>query len=320
MNDMSSDAMETVPAEQRGWEETPPVSPPLRHWVAELVEQQTWTDQYAVAVQDWILKLFGQPGQFGRRVKDILNGTWLGHALHPVLTDIPVGAWTCTMLFDMLWLNDEQETTAKAAEDTLLFGLLGAVGTAITGAADWSDQIDTDRRIGFIHGALNVSGALVNTASFALRKLGLKQAGIALSTVSYVTLFFTAYLGGELSFAKGIGVNHDAFEGGSNDFVPVMNENDLVEGKLTRVNAGGIPAVLLKQDGKLYAIGAVCTHMGGPLDEGTVENCIVTCPWHGSQFNMSDGSVVTSPAVYAEPNFAVRIRDGKIELRRLDHA
>ncbi|HLI09656.1 MAG TPA: Rieske 2Fe-2S domain-containing protein [Ktedonobacteraceae bacterium] len=317
---MGSDAVEVVPAPQRGWEETPPLSPPLRHWIAEMVEQQTWTDQYAVQVQDWILKLFGQPGQFGRKIKDILSGTWLGHALHPVLTDLPIGAWTGSMLFDLLWLNDEREGNARTAEDMLLFGLIAAVGTAITGVTDWSDQIDTDRRIGFIHGALNTGIALVNTASFGLRKLGLKRAGIGLSTVSYVALLFSAYLGGELSFAKGIGVNHDAFEGGPNDFVPVMNENDLVEGKLTRVDADGIPAVLLKQGSTIYAIGAICTHMGGPLNEGTVENDIVTCPWHGSQFRMTDGSVVTSPAVYAEPNFAVRIRDGKVELRRLDHA
>lgn len=317
---MSSDALEAIPAPQHGWTETPPVSPPLRHWVGELIEHQTWTDQYAAPVQDLLLKLFGQPGQFGRRVKNVLNGTWLGHAVHPVLTDLPIGAWTGTMLFDLLWLNDEQENNARTAEDMLLFGLISVVGTAITGATDWSDLYDTDRRVGFIHGALNTGIALVNTASYALRKLGLRRTGIALSTVGYAGLMFTAYLGGELVYGKGVGVNHNAFEGGAEDFVSVMNENDLIEGKLTRVNAGGIPAVLLKQGNTIYAIGAVCTHMGGPLDEGTVENDVVTCPWHGSQFRMSDGSVVTSPAVYAEPNFAVRIRNGQIELRRLDHA
>src|SRR6266487_1259683 len=65
---------------------------------------------------------------------------------------------------------------------------------------------------------------------------------------------------------------------------------------------------------------ATCTHLAGPLDEGTVEDGIVTCPWHGSRFCIYDGSVVNGPAVYAEPTFAVRVRNGKIELRRLDHA
>ncbi|HXX78387.1 MAG TPA: Rieske 2Fe-2S domain-containing protein, partial [Ktedonobacteraceae bacterium] len=149
---------------------------------------------------------------------------------------------------------------------------------------------------------------------------GRRRAGIALSTVGYVASLFTAYLGGELSFAKGIGVNHDAWEGGSDEYVPVMNMEDLDEGKLTRVDVAGIPAVLYKQGSTIYAIGAVCTHLAGPLDEGTCENGEVTCPWHGSRFRMSDGAVVNGPAVYAQPTFAVRVRDGKVELRRLDHA
>lgn len=123
-----------------------------------------------------------------------------------------------------------------------------------------------------------------------------------------------------MSFAKGIGVNHNAWEGGSDEYVAVMNVDDLHEGKLARVDASGIPAVLLKQGAAMYAIGAVCTHLAGPLDEGTCEEGIVTCPWHGSRFRMSDGSVVNGPAVYSEPTFAVRVREGKIELRRLDHA
>ena len=86
------------------------------------------------------------------------------------------------------------------------------------------------------------------------------------------------------------------------------------------VDVSGIPAVLLKQGQTIYAIGATCTHLAGPLDEGTVEDGVVQCPWHGSRFCMSDGSVVNGPAVYAAPTFAVRLRDGKVELRRLDHA
>lgn len=317
---MDSNVVQTTTSSERGWAETPPVSPPLRHVIGELVERQSWTDSLAIPFQDWLLKLYGQPGQPGRKVKDLLNGTWLGHAVHPMLTDIPIGVWSASLLLDFLWLGDENEGVASAADNTLLFGLLGAAGAAVTGVTDWSDQVDTDRRIGFIHGLLNGGVTVLNAASYALRKMGLRRTGIAVSTSAYAVLIFTAYLGGELVFGKGIGVNHNAFEGGSDDFVPVMNEADLVDGKLTRVNAGGIPAVLLKQGKTIYAIGAICTHMGGPLDEGTVENGVVTCPWHASQFRMSDGSVVTSPAVYAEPNFAVRVRSGKIELRRLDHA
>src|SRR3989442_3968135 len=120
---------------------------------------------------------------------------------------------------------------------------------------------------------------------------------MALSTIGYLTSLCAAYLGGELAFAKGVGVNHEAWEGCPDDYVAVMDAKVLAEGKLTRVDAAGAPEVLLKQGNSIYAIGAVCTHQAGPLDEGTYEDGVVACPWHGSRFRMSDGSVVNGPAV-----------------------
>lgn len=311
---------ELMPGEQKSWAETPPMNPPLRYAVAAIVESQTWLDKLAAPFQSWLLKLFGQPGEPNRKIKDILNGTWFGHPLHPVLTDIPIGAWSSTLFLDLDWLTNESEGVARSADTVLVLGIVGATGSAVTGVADWSDLLDTDRRVGFMHGLLNSGILLTNIASLVLRLTGKRRAGITLSTIGYVATLFSAYLGGELSFAKGIGVNHEAWEGGSDDYVAVMNVGDLAEGKLTRVDAAGIPAVLLKQGNSIYAIGAVCTHLAGPLDEGTCKDGVVTCPWHGSSFRMSDGGVVNGPAVYAEPTFAVRVRNEKIELRRLDHA
>lgn len=306
--------------EQKSWTETPPMSPPLRHAISEIVENQTWIEKLAAPFQSWLLKLYGQPGQLNRKIKDMLNGTWLGHSLHPVLTAVPLGAWSGTTLLDLAWLNSEDAGIARGADLTLALGILGASGAAVTGVTDWSDLDGTDRRVGFLHGLLNGTILLVNVSSLVLRLTGRRRAGVVLSTTGYLASLFTAYLGGELAFAKGIGVNHVAWEGGSDDFVAVMNVEDLVEGKLSRVNVAGIPAVLLKQGNSIYAIGATCTHLAGPLDEGTCQDGIVTCPWHGSRFRLIDGSVVNGPAVYAEPTFAVRVRNGKIELRRLDHA
>ena len=311
---------EMIPGEQKSWSETPPSNPPIRFAIASVVENQTWLDSLATPLQNWLLKLFGQPGDPNRVVKNILNGTWLGHALHPVLTDIPTGAWSCTVVLDVASFSAESNGIAQGADIAMALGILGATASAITGVTDWSDLDGTDRRVGLMHGLLNSGILLTNVGSLVLRLTGRRRAGIALSTVGYVASLFTAYLGGELSFAKGIGVNHDAWEGGSDEYVPVMNMEDLDEGKLTRVDVAGIPAVLYKQGSTIYAIGAVCTHLAGPLDEGTCENGEVTCPWHGSRFRMSDGAVVNGPAVYAQPTFAVRVRDGKVELRRLDHA
>jgi len=322
LNQKGTSAMttEVTQGEQKSWAETPPMNPPLRYAIARVVESQTWLDKLGGPLQNWLLQLYGQPEQPNRRIKDILNGTWLGHALHPVFTDIPIGAWSGTMLLDLSWLNNESAGVARGADITMALGIVGATAAAVTGVTDWSDLDGTDRRVGLMHGLLNSGILLTNIGSLALRLTGRRRAGIALSTVGYLASLFSAYLGGEMSFAKGIGVNHNAWEGGSDEYVAVMNVEDLAEGKLTRIDAAGIPAVLLKQGATIYAIGAVCTHLGGPLDEGTCEGGIVTCPWHGSRFRMSDGSVVNGPAVYAEPTFAVRVRDGKIELRRLDHA
>jgi nitrite reductase/ring-hydroxylating ferredoxin subunit/uncharacterized membrane protein len=311
---------EVTLGEEKSWSETPPMSPPIRYAIASVVESQTWLDKLAGPLQNWLLQLYGQPGQPNRKIKDLLNGTWLGHALHPVFTDVPLGAWSGTMMLDLAWLNNESEGLAAGADITMALGIVGATAAAVTGVTDWSDLDGTDRRVGLMHGLLNSGILLTNIGSLAMRLTGRRRAGIALSTVGYLASLFSAYLGGEMSYAKGIGVNHDAWEGGSDDFVAVMNAEDLSENTLTRVDAAGIPAVLLKQGSTIYAIGAVCTHLAGPLDEGTCEDGVVTCPWHGSRFRMSDGSVVNGPAVYAEPTFKVRVRDGKIELRRLDHA
>lgn len=311
---------EVIPANQRSWTETPPQNPPIRHLIAQVVESQTWLDKLAAPLQSWLLKLFGQPGQPNRKIKNFLNGTWLGHALHPVLTDVPLGAWSSTLLLDVAWFNNEDEGVAQGADISLTLGILGAAGAAVTGFTDWSDLEGTDRRVGIAHGLLNSSVLVANVGSLILRLTGKRRAGVYLSTAGYALSLFSAYLGGELAYAKGIGVNHVAWEGGSDDFVAVLDAKDLVEGKLTRVDAAGIPAVLLKQGNSIYAIGATCTHMAGPLDEGTCQDGVVTCPWHGSRFRMSNGAVVNGPAVYASPTFAVRVRNGQIELRRLDHA
>lgn len=314
---MSSDVMHT---EQQSWTETPPMNPPLRHAIGAVVERQTWLDRLAAPLQNWLLTFFGQPGQPNRQVKDLLNGTWLGHSLHPMLTDVPLGAWSGTLLLDIAWLGSEDEGVARSSDLSLMLGIAGAAGAAVTGLTDWSDLDGTDRRVGLLHGLLNGSILLSNIVSLVLRLTGKRKAGVAVSTAGYVASLFSAYLGGELVFAKGIGVNHVAWEGGSDDYVAVMNVQDLQEGKLTRVDAAGIPAVVVKQGSTIYAIGATCTHLAGPLDEGTFQDGNVTCPWHGSCFRMRDGAVVNGPAVYAAPTFDARVRNGKLELRRLDHA
>ena len=304
--------------ETKSWIETPPLSPPLRRMTGELIERQNGLDKLADPLQQWLRSLSRLPQV--ARLKDILHGTWLGHSLHPAVTDVPVGSWTATMLLDCTWLASGSEEMGKAADLTLVLGLAGAGVSALSGLTDWSETDATDRRVGLAHGLLNAGVALTNLTSYGLRLAGKRRSGIALSALGYCLTLFSSYLGGELSLAKAIGVNHVAWQEGPEDFVPVIALDDLPTGRLVRVEAAGMPALLWRDNQQIYAIAATCSHLGGPLDEGTCENGVVTCPWHGSRFRLSDGSVVNGPAVYAQPSFAVRVRQGKVELRRLEHA
>ena len=302
------------------WVETPPSGPPIRQANGKLIASMPWLDKISDPLQKWITKLYGQPQQPSYRVKDWLNGVWLGHPLHPVLVTVPLGAWTSTMLLDLIWLADQDEGVARGADITMWLGLAGAASSAVTGATNWVDTDGPERRTGMLHALLNSGATVLNLTSAFLRLTGQRSTAIKFSATAYAISLYSAYLGGELSYSNAIGVNHVAWEGGSDDFVPVMDEKNLVEGKLTRVDVAGIPAVLVRDGATIYAIAATCSHLGGPLDEGTYADGVVTCPWHGSGFRLCDGNVANSPAVYAQPTFAVRVRNGKIELRRLEHA
>lgn len=305
-------------AETKSWIETPPLSPPLRRVTGALIERQGWLDTLADPCQRWLRSLRQRPRI--ARLQDLLHGTWLGHALHPALTDIPLGSWSTTVLLDCAWLASGNESMGRAADLSLALGLTGAGVSVLSGLADWSATDATDRRVGMAHGLLNAGAVLANLVSCGLRLTGKRRPGLVPSLLGYCLTLFSAYLGGELSLAKAIGVNHVAWQEGPNDFVPVIAAEDLPAGQLTRVEAAGMPVLLWKDEQKMYALAATCSHLGGPLTEGTCQDGIVSCPWHGSRFRLSDGSVVRGPAVYAQPSFAVRVRQGQVELRRLQHA
>jgi nitrite reductase/ring-hydroxylating ferredoxin subunit len=116
-----------------------------------------------------------------------------------------------------------------------------------------------------------------------------------------------------------MGVNHTAWEAGSRGYKAVMPVANMPDNHLERVMVAGTPVVLLRLGDKYCAISATCSHAGGPLDKGTLEGDIVTCPWHGSRFSMRSGHVLTGPATIAQPRYDVRVRDGQIELKRLGH-
>lgn len=167
----------------------------------EIIERSTWLDRPANLFQKWLLKFSSLAGGHSRReAGDGLTEPWLGHSFHPILADVPIGAWTGTMILDLAWLTNANERVTHSADLSLVLGLLGAAGATVTGAADWSHARGAGRRAGLLHGLLYGIAMLAYLGSSLLRLRGKRRAGIALSTTGYLTSLFSAYVGGELVF------------------------------------------------------------------------------------------------------------------------
>ena len=272
------------------------------------LEQSQVFDGFGEAVSGAVQKLTGPDG-----VKNLLSGSWLGHALHPVMTDLPIGLWLSGVTLDLLGDND-----AEGGADLLVaLGNLAALGTAATGLADWSDSFGPEKRLGIWHGLANTAGLSLMTGSMLARKSGARGLGKMLGLAGLGVAGASAYLGGHLVFSRGMGVQRAGFDIDESvtDWTDVASEADLPDGKPHRVSAGDVPVMLLQQDGNVVAVAALCTHAGGPLDEGKVKDGCVTCPWHGSRFELADGTVQRGPASVPQPVFQVRVRGGRVEVR-----
>lgn len=283
---------------------------------------QPFAERLSDGLQHIIQVVVGAHRKPPRRLKSLLNGTWLGHPLHPVITDVPITAWITTAVFDVLWLISPVTFAwaARGAEVTVLIGLLAAFGAIVTGLTDWSDTYGAERRVGLNHALFNAIATILYLVSFVLRLVQAPGDSILAAIIGFVGLasvLYAAYLGGDMVFTKGTGVNHTAWEAGSDDYEAVLPLERVEENKLYRVTASGVPVVLVRRGLQLYAISATCPHAGGPLDEGMLDGDIVECPWHGSRFCMRDGRVLTGPATVHAPRYDVRVRNGQVEVRRI---
>jgi nitrite reductase/ring-hydroxylating ferredoxin subunit/uncharacterized membrane protein len=267
-----------------------------------------WLDSIAATMEQAFNPVLGQDAPRGPR--DFLYGTWLGHSLHAAVIPVPVGSWSATMLFDLM--REE-----RAADLTLGLGLVGAVGAAVTGAAQWQDTTNEEapRRLGALHAVLNVAATSLMAGSWLLRQQGRRRSGVTLSTLGLGVNLASAWLGGELAYELGIGVNHAAFEKPPSKWTDVAAVRGLADGKPRRVEVDGTPVFLLRQGDRIRAIGATCPHLGGPLDEGPIEGDTVTCPWHGSVFSLDDGALIHGPAMMPVAAYEVRVKDGRIAIR-----
>jgi nitrite reductase/ring-hydroxylating ferredoxin subunit/uncharacterized membrane protein len=282
----------------------------------ELINRQKdWLEPLADTVQQAVASAYESGGEGGQKVADFLHGTWLGHPLHAAITDVPLGAWTSALVMDSLEQTTGREEFGTAADTAIAIGLAGAAVSAAAGLTDWHKTDGEARRVGLVHGLMNISGAVLYGASLAARRSGNRAAGQGLSTLGFLVAMGSAYLGGHLSYGHRIGVDNSGQLPPSKDFTPVMAEADLPEGEMRKADLEGSPILLAKRDGQIYALSNVCSHLGGPLNEGKFEGCEVQCPWHGSRFSLEDGSVVNGPAVHPQPRLQTRVANGQIEVR-----
>ncbi|MEA2645830.1 MAG: hypothetical protein QOE92_913 [Chloroflexota bacterium] len=265
-------------------------------------------DPISDAVAGVVKKVF-QP----RALKNLVSGTWLGHQLHPVLTDLPIGFWTAAITLDMIGGED-----AESSADLLVtLGNLSALGAAATGLADWSELYGAPQRSGMVHALTNVTSLSLFTLSALARNTGNRGTGKVLALAGGGVAAAAAYLGGHLVYRRGAGVIHAGFEIDQDiaDWAAAGPEADLEENTPKKVKVKGAAIFLLKQDGVVHALANTCTHMGGPLNEGQVEGDSIVCPWHQSTFRVADGCVLRGPAASPQPAFETRVRDGVVEIR-----
>ena len=243
-----------------------------------------------------------RPGQ----VRDGLHGVWLGHPLHPVLVQVPVGAWLSASIVDLL--GDDRSARRLTAA-----GLAAAIPAAVAGAADWSEQHEQQMRVGVVHAAANVVAMSLYGASLLARgpRLGrvLRLAGLASAAASGLA-------GGHISFRLAGGANHaeqvpHLVEPG---WQHLMVSSDLAEGTPVRELLGEVPVVAVRVDGAVYVLADRCSHMSGPLSGGELADGCLTCPWHGSVFRLADGSVARGPATAPQPAFLTRELGGAIQV------
>lgn len=272
--------------------------------IISAIDKQTWIDGIADPLQAAVRS------SLPRDLKNALHGTWLGHPLHPVLTDIPVGAWTAALVLDALQLEE-------AADAAVGIGLLGAIGSAITGITDWSETYDRPKRVGFMHAALNIAATGLYAASMIARMNKKRQAGVSLSMIGYAISGAAAYLGGHLVFGEQIGVDHTATADSTKPekYTAVMDASSLRENQPTCVKADGVAILLVKRGERIFALSNTCPHLGGPLDQGKLVGDAIQCPWHQSELALEDGHVVNGPSTFPARYFDVRVRSGQIEVR-----
>lgn len=272
--------------------------------------QSSWTKPLGDAAHRFLSWLFHRLTP----LRDLLNGRWLGHPLHAVLTDAPIGILFVSLVFDLMRMPD-------AAGWSMLIGILTMVAAALAGFADYADTDGRARERATLHSTLMVVALVGYVLSFVVR-LGPAGSGfldvplgLPLSLVSFLFLAAGAYVGGDVVYALGNMVSRHAFRGAGTKWIALEPaELDaagaIPEGRPVKAKLGINQLVLVREGERILALHDTCAHAGGPLNEGKLVDGAIECPWHASRYRLRDGLVVQGPSVYDQPAYEVRAREG----------
>jgi nitrite reductase/ring-hydroxylating ferredoxin subunit/uncharacterized membrane protein len=273
------------------------------------LEDATPLDRVAAPVRESVQRLLGNG-----LVRDALHGVWLGHPLHPVLVQVPIGAFMSAAILDLM------PGDGTAADTLIATGILATVPAAASGFADWSQMHEQQQRVGIVHAAANTVATVLYGASLVARLRGHRGTGKVLSVAGLGVLGFSGFLGGHLAFRQAAGANH-------NEAVPHLVPpgwqdlcalDDLAGDGVPQLRLlAAVPLVVVRRGDRIDVLSGRCSHLAGPLHEGTVsrDGSCITCPWHGSTFSLEDGSVRSGPATAPQHAFDVRVQNGRVEVR-----
>ncbi len=280
----------------------------VRVRLSDQLERAEGLDRVVEPLQQVVRKL--PPGRF----KDALHGVWLGHPVHPVLVQLPVGAWMSAAFLDALGRDDD------GARHLIGLGLLASVPAALAGSADWAEQHEQQLRTGVVHAAANSAAIGLYAGSLLARARQRAGLGKALGYAGLAAVAVGGLLGGDISYRQAGGANHaeetpHLVTPGWQDLVPLA---ELTPGKPGQVMLGAVPVFVLRDGDQVHVLANKCSHLSGPLSDGELsgsgDDTCVTCPWHGSVFRLRDGAVVHGPATADQPAFATRIEAGIVQV------
>ncbi len=252
--------------------------------------------------------------------KDVLHGVWLGHPLHPAMAQVPIGAWMSAGLLDALPGHH------KEAQLLVATGIAAAVPTALAGAADWSESDVGQQRVGAVHAVLNSVATGLYVGSLIARVRGDHRRGRLLGYAGLGLASASAVIGGHLAYHQASGASHasTAARAVSQQWIDLGPLDDLPDGQpVLRVSQDSddrpTPLCVLRHGDHAQVLVDVCSHLGGPLHSGELVEVggkeSLVCPWHGSTFAVSDGSVMRGPAVAPATVLHTRVSAGRLGAR-----